>query len=199
MKSILSAFLLLGAAMLTLSAANISVTFDEFTSPPVTCCYSDTGVTGPLVYPNVTIQDGNGNGYVMNGSGWQNMQTSGDNLFGTGSGSMVLMFNSGVSNFSVDVINGTGASDFTLSLFGPSENLIYTTTFGLANWGTAGSVLTVASGTSGVWEALISGDSDFAIDTLSFDTTGSQIPEPASLLLIASGFMVLGLARRRRA
>jgi hypothetical protein len=76
------------ALFLIFAASRASATiinFDEFTSPPVTCCYGNP-VVGPLVYPSVTITDGAGQGQVMNGSGWDNEQTSGNNLFGTESG-----------------------------------------------------------------------------------------------------------------
>jgi hypothetical protein len=196
-RTILSLFLLSGVAVLSLSAGNVNVYFDEFTSPPVTCCYSDTGVTGPLVYPDVTVQDGSGSGYVMNGSGWNNMQTSGYNLFGTESGSVRLIFNSGVSNFSVDVINGSSASDFTLDLFDAGNSLIYTSTFSLNGYGSLGSVLTVNPGISGIWLAEILGNEDFAIDTVSFDTGSTPIPEPSTILLMAGGLVAFGLRRRR--
>ena len=192
-----SLFLFFGAAALSLAASTVNVNFDEYTSPPVTCCYSDTGVTGPLVYPDVTVQDGIGSGYVMNGSGWNNVQTSGDNLFGTESGSIDLIFNSGVSNFSVDVINGSGAAGFALNLYDAAHSLIATSAFNLTDWGSVGSVLTVNPGTSGIWYAEIIGDSDFAIDTVSFDTGSSPIPEPSTILLMAGGVCALLLKRLR--
>jgi hypothetical protein len=109
----------LAAGMAMTPANAVSINFDEFASPPVTCCYGSTGVTGPLNYPSVTVTAGDG-GYVMNGSGWSNEQTSGYNLFGTLSGVIYLDFTHPVSNLALDVINGEGGATFTVDLYGGS-------------------------------------------------------------------------------
>ena len=150
-----------------------------------------------MVYPDVTITDGAGTGYVMNGSGWNNMQTSGANLFGTESGSFVLTFNNAVSDFSVDVINGTSSNSFTLDLYDQSGTQIFQSVISLNNYDTPGSVATMNPATAGIWKAAIQGDSDFAIDTVSFNT-GQAAPEPSTLVLVAGAAVAFGLRRLRR-
>ena len=69
MKKIFAPLVASALFLLPAAANGQQVTFDEFTSPPVTCCYGNP-VQGPLFYPDVIIQDGFGGGTVMNGSGW---------------------------------------------------------------------------------------------------------------------------------
>jgi hypothetical protein len=174
------------------------VNFDEFASPPVTCCFSDTGVVGPLVYPHVTITDGNDEGFVMNGTGWLDMQTSGDNLFGTLSGSMVMEFNVDASNVMFDLINGTSAFVFEVTAFDGLGAALGVVNPDLTSFGSAGSVGNVNFAFSGIRSILISGNGDFAIDTLSFDAGAGAVPEPATWAMMIGGFAFAGAAMRRR-
>jgi hypothetical protein len=187
-------FALFLSAALPVQAAVIN--FDEFTSPPVTCCFGDSGVTGPLVYPEVTIADAVNSGFVMNGTGWNNMQTSGENLFGTLSGSMSFVFNAPVSNLSFDLINGTGAFDFTVNYYDQSSALILQTVVALSDYATQGSVGTLSPALSGIMSVQILGNGDFAVDTISFN--GGEVPEPSSLALAGSALAALALSRLRR-
>jgi hypothetical protein len=173
------------------------VNFDEFTSPPVTCCYIDTGVSGPLVYAHVTIEDAVGSGFVMNGDGWDSMQTSGDNLFGSKSGSVNFNFSVGVSGLNFDLINGTGATTFTIKLLDAAENIIGTHTIDLGGFGDPSSVGHLAFAESGIRAAVITGNNDIAVDTIGFNA-GNAVPEPATWALMIGGFGLAGVSLRRR-
>lgn len=192
----LLALLLVLATPVLLPAATI-INFDEFTSPPVDCCFGNP-VVGPLVYPDVTIQDGAGGGTVMNFNGWSNMQTSGENLFGTLSGSMILTFNSAVSGLSLDLINGTGAAAFTFTLYDQADGQIDQSITNLNDFSTPGSVATLNPATAGIWKAVITGSSDFAIDTISFNAGPVGIvPEPSTFGLAGLSLAALVVLRRR--
>jgi len=187
-----------GALVLALGAGAARadvVNFDEFTSPPVTCCYSDTGVSGPLTYAHVTIEDAVGSGFVMNGDGWDNMQTSGANLFGSRSGSVNFNFSTGVSGLNFDLINGTDATTFTINLFDASATLIASHNIDLNSFGGPGSVGHLAFAETGIHSAVITGNDDIAVDTIGFS---AGVPEPATWALMIGGFGLAGTALRRR-
>ena len=191
MRTLLGAIALIGSVVVgfgsSASAANVTVDFDEFTSPPVTCCYGGP-IVGPLVYPTVTVSAGDG-GTVMNGSGWQNEQTSGDNLFGTLSGSIELSFTNPVSNLALDVLNGMGAATFTVDLYDANGNLFSSISNDLPNWPSAWHYAYAGGGIS---EALILGNGDFAIDTVTFST--GAVPEVSTWGMMCLGFAGLGFA-----
>jgi len=178
-----------------LGTANAAViNFDEFTSPPVTGSFSDSGIAGPLVYPTVTV-DGGPSARVMNGTGWQNEQTSGENLFGTLDGFINLTFTSPVSNLTMDVLNGTGASTFTVNLYDFNDILFSSTNSGLPDWP---SVWHYGYAGGGISKVRILGNSDFALDTISFNTA-TAVPEPATLTLLGAGLVGAFASRRRKA
>ena len=194
-KSLLLVALLALFYVGTATAGTTNINFDEFKSPPVTCCYADTGVLGPLVYPSVTVADGGGTGFVMNNTGWNNMATSAPNLFGTLTGTIFLNFTTPVSSLSLDVINGVfEVSTFTLDLYGPGAVLINSYSQTLNEYSSLGSVGHFAPGDSGILQAVITGNGDFAIDTVSYNA----VPEPGTLLLLGSGIIGLaGVVRRK--
>jgi len=176
-------------------AGATTINFDEFPSPPVTCCYVDTGVHGPLVYPDVTVVDAAGDGAVMNSTGWANLQTSGNNLFGTEHGAINLNFNGPASNLGLDVINGLPGSDFvfTLSEYNSAHVLIGLQTMTLGPFPNASAVGHFTANLGNIWFATITGNGDFAIDTVTFNA----VPEPASLTLLGGGLLA-GIRRIRR-
>ncbi|TDK67369.1 PEP-CTERM sorting domain-containing protein [Sapientia aquatica] len=182
-------------AMLTavaVQASTVSINFDEFTTPPVNCCYGNPTQGVPVIYPTVTITGGN-SGTIMDNTGWSNMQTSGKNLFGTLDGLITLNFNQPISGLSLDVINGTNAASFTLSEYDNSHNLIDSETMFLNRYTTAGSVERFSLLDSGVFSATISGNGDFGVDTITY----SDVPEPATLALLGLGLLAFAGLRRR--
>jgi len=171
-----------------------TINFDEFPSPPVTCCYGNP-VVGPLIYPEVTVVDGAGHGQVMNGNGWNNLQTSGDNLFGTLCSQMNLNFNEGVGNLEFDLINGDGAFAFTVTAYNQAMVPIDVQVVALPNWGDRSGVRHIVVPIGNVWKEQIVGNFDFAIDTVTFNA--AAVPEPASLVLLGGGLLA-GIRRLRR-
>ncbi len=200
---LLSGFAALAPALA--SAAGVTVNFDEFTSPPVTCCYATTGVTGTLNYAAVQV-DGGSSGAVMNGDGWANAQTSGANLYGSTDGVIELLFQQASGNLSLDVINGVESpADYTVELLDAAGGLLDSSTQSLAEF----DVDTNTTGVGhfsfsdvGVYYALIYGSGDFAIDTLVFETGAGggvpPVPEPAAMLMMMAGVAALVAAARRR-
>ncbi len=192
-------------ATASVNAATVSVNFDEFTSPPVTCCYTSTGITGAQDYPTVQI-DGGASGAVMNGDGWANAQTSGANLYGSMSDLIELLFHQASGAVSLDVINGVEApADYTVGLYDITGSLLDSSTQSLAEFDVVANTTGVAHfsfSDVGVYYALIYGSNDFAIDTLSFKTgAGGGLPpvaEPSSMLLMLAGVAAFGGAGRRR-
>ena len=196
MKTLARVLALFAAFGAIASAQAVTVNFDEFTSPPVTCCYGNP-VNGPVVYPTVTV-DGGRSGTVMNGGGWSNQQTSGENLYGTLDGQIQMTFNQASSGLSLDVINGLFQNDnFTVNLFDAGHALLATSTQLLGPFTTPAAVGHFSFGTSGVYFAEVLGNGDFAVDTIEFQT--AAVPEPETYALMLAGLAAVGfMARRNR-
>ena len=191
-KALLTVFA--GLALTVPGAASANVTFDEFT---VDCCYGSPG-SGPIVYSDVTIRDANNSGDVMSGAGWNNNQTSGQNLFGTLSGSMEFLFTNSVSGLTFDLINGTSSSqvNFLVSIFDMNNVLIASQNVLAGPYGGGSNVQNVSFANSGIGRTLISGSPNFAVDTIIFSQ--SAVPEPATWAMMLLGFGAVGTALRRR-
>ena len=187
---------LIAALALTVpGAASADVNFDEFTSPPIDCCYGAPG-SGPVVYPDVTIRDANNAGDIMNGTGWNNNQTSGQNLFGTTSGSMEFLFTNAVSGLTFDLINGTPSQvNFLVSIFDVNNVLITSQSLPAGSFGGTSNVQNVSFSNSGIGRTLITGSPNFAVDTIIFSQ--SAVPEPATWAMMLFGFGAAGTALRR--
>lgn len=171
--------------------ASADVNFDEFT---VDCCYGSPG-SGPLVYSDITIRDGNNAGDLMSGAGWNNNQTSGQNLFGTLSGSMEFLFTNPINGLTFDLINGTSQANFLISIFDMNNVLITSQNVFAGSYGGGANVQNITFANSGIGRTLMSGSPNFAVDTLVFSQ--SAVPEPATWAMMLLGFGAVGMALRR--
>lgn len=117
------------------------------------------------------------------------------------SGSIEMMFSSGVSNLGFDVINGGMASGFMAFAYDPNGNQLGVDILQLScsscvgdvghvsfNFGDIGKVIVVSGPASTLGH--------FAVDTVTF-TAPATVPEPASLALLGSGIIALWSMRKR--
>ena len=179
------------------SAAPVTRDFDNFSSPPVTCCYA-TSPINVAIYADLTVSGG-ASGRVMNSSGWANLQTSGDNLFGSMDGFIDFFFTAPVSGLNFDLINGIREnSSLTVSYFDTANALLETDVVNLTAYLTPGSVMNVTGNAANIARARITSANNFAVDTINFDAEATSVPEPASIALLGITALGLGLSRRRR-
>lgn len=196
----LSAGLIISTGMLTpfqASAAPIVRDFDNYTSPPVTCCYGTSGVK-MAVYADLTVSGGE-SGRVMNAGGWNNLQTSGANLYGSQSGFIDLLFTAPVHNLAFDLIHGNfGSLSLTVDYFDSANALLEKALVPVTSYATPGSVKHVVGNAANIAHVRITGAANIAIDTISFELAPVSVPEPASMALMGVAAIGLMAGRRRR-
>lgn len=188
------------AGMLASSQASAELIvrdFDNYASPPVSCCYGSSQVK-VAVYSDLTVSGGN-SGRVMNASGWNNLQTSGANLYGSMDGFLDLLFTAPVQNVAFDLIHGNfGNATIKVDYFNSANVLLETGLVPLTSYASPGSVKRVLGDAANVAHVRITGASNLAIDTISFETGAVDVPEPASMALMAVAAVGLMAGRRRR-
>jgi hypothetical protein len=190
----------------TVAQATVVIDFDHVQAPPFYVNVTPGGALGPLlVFPEVTL-DG---GVILNSSGWNNWNTSDPNIYATSDfieladGSMLPgmitgTFNGLADSISLDVANGFGAGDFTLTAYDANDQVVDSDTVSLASFPNPGMDGSLSvSGANIAWFTVTSsqsaGSKNFAIDTLTFKM---QLPAPGALALL--GLAGLCGVRRRR-
>jgi len=205
-KPSIAIYLLAVALLCLISGANASADTVNFDSVAAPCCYNLTTYS-PFVTSSITFTSG----VVENNTGWNNEATTAPNLYATSDflpladstllpGFIMGTFTSGTgSNLSLDVIDGRGAATFTLTAYDALNNILGTQAIALNTFTTLGDVGTLSLAVGNIsWFTVTSsqatGQIDFAIDTVNFNTTGSgtATPEPGTMLLLGVG--ALGLA-----
>jgi hypothetical protein len=198
------------ASLLCVTVAHatvIVIDFDHVTAPPFYVDVTPGGALGPqLVFPEVTL-DG---GVILSNGGWDNWSTSGSNIYATGEtskladGSMLPgiitgIFASTAKAIELDISNGFGVGDFTLTAYNANNQVVDSDTVSLAGFTTPGYTGSLAvAGEHITWFTVTSsqleGSKNFAIDTLMF--TIQKVPAPGALALF--GLAGLCSVRRRR-
>jgi hypothetical protein len=105
---------------------------------------------------------------------------------------LTINFSRPISGFSIDVTNELGDTYTVADNLGGSQGAslaINTThTFSLSDTGVTS--ITINSANHGIW--------DFAIDNVVFTPVVSGVPEPSTILLLASVFGIVGILARHR-
>jgi hypothetical protein len=188
-----------------------SVNFDDVSAPPYFENVSPGGDDGPVfTRAGVTFRGG----VVLNGSGFNDEETSAPNLYATSDfdtladgsslpGFMTISLTAPANSISLDIINGFNASSFTLLAFDSGNNLIGTSSIFLNAYSAAGGVGSLSLTTLADIDHLsvnsgqAPGNVDFAIDSVNL----SVVPEPSTTaaLALGLGLCLLPLLRRVRA
>jgi hypothetical protein len=139
-------------------------------------------------------------GELLNGEIGVNADQSGvyatEGVFGSGeTDPLEIGFASPVNDFSVDIVNVDDAQSYTVS-----DNLGDSVTMSLPSVNDLGAAIFSLPGNGITTVDITSADFkawDFSIDNVSFTTT-TPAPEPASLLLLVAGFILVVAQRRKQ-
>ena len=192
---------LLGCALVfsTTQIRAATVDFEDHTGP------STFDVAGPaqtLVYTFGGLQATFTGGVILTG---ETQQTTDDSsVYATSepsvaggdislSNPLTVTFNQAIQNFQVDILNAFSGN------YRLSDNDGHTFDFSLST--TGGSVQTVGFAAAGTQVQIeyLDGPWDFAIDNVKFnEPLTSDTPEPASLLSMGGGLLLLGFSTLRR-
>jgi hypothetical protein len=201
----------LSLAVLVCLAAPALAGYYGFDDIPATGYYVDVtpgGARGPIIYgPGINFNGG----VIMSDNGWAGLATSKSNLYGTSDYSPLadgsfLVGNiafgpsfPGVywSSVSFDIINGYGASQFSVVAYDKFNNPVDSDVVFLAAYPNPGAVAHLSVSAPAIWwlhcyTSQTPGSSNYAIDSINF----TVVPVPSALLLLGSG--LAGLAGLRK-
>jgi hypothetical protein len=149
-------------------------------------------LNSPLVIGIATFTGGQLLNHEILGVDQTAVYATGTFLFGAYTDPLTIHFSAPVSGFSIDVTNELGDT-FTVAdnRGGSSTTFVATNTTHLFTLTDSGiTSVTIGSTDTLLW--------DFAIDNVQFTPQTSSVPEPASLLFLASACVAIGKLVRRR-
>lgn len=206
------ALALLSLAALGLAArpaqAQTTINFDNVTAPAFFGAVTPGSAQGPtLVFPTITFTGG----VILNDSSFNSKATTKPNLYATSDfatladrsklpGVITATFASpGLYNGIVlDVANGNGAGNFTLTAFNAGNTVVASETLALNGFLSPtmadGQFSLTGSGIDHftVTSDQLTGSKDFAIDTVRLSAPAPAVPEPSPALAFAVAALGLG-------